>query len=86
VRVRFAWLLEPDKHAEREALQHELAELYGLRSRVVHGRHEEPEVWSASFRATEIAIASLQALFERRPELIGIESSGRSRRLLLGLP
>jgi hypothetical protein len=68
-------------------LPHELAELYGLRSRVLYGRHEVPEkVWSANFRVTEIAIASLQALIERRPELIGIESGERSRRVLLGLP
>jgi len=40
--------------------------------------------WQGRF--TEIAIASLQALIERRPELIGTESSERSRRLLLGLP
>jgi hypothetical protein len=82
-----AWLLEPDRPEEREQLRHELGAIYGLRSRVVHGGREDPEkVWTASFRATEIAIATLQALFERRPELIPVDSIERSKRLMLGLP
>jgi len=81
-----SWLLEPNSPTNREALRLETARIYGLRSRVVHGRQEDPiEVSTASLRATEVAIIALAALLERRPELIPIDSVDRSKRLLLGL-
>jgi hypothetical protein len=81
-----SWLLEPDSPTNRETLRLETARIYGLRSRVVHGRQEDPiEVSNASMRATEVAIIALAALLERRPELIPIDSVDRSKRLLLGL-
>jgi hypothetical protein len=81
-----SWLLEPDSPTNRETLRLETARIYGLRSRVVHGRQEDPiEVSNASMRATEVAIIALAALMERRPELIPIDSVDRSKRLLLGL-
>jgi len=36
-------------------------------------------------RATELAVAALAALLERRPELISDDPAVRSRKLLLGL-
>lgn len=82
-----SWLLEPDSPNDREMLRLETARIYGLRSRVVHGRQEDPiEVSNASMRATEVAITALAALLERRPDLVPVESAERSKRLLLGLP
>jgi hypothetical protein len=82
-----SWLLESDIPTNREVLRLETARIYGLRSRVVHGRQEDPiAVSSASTRATEVAIIALAALLERRPDLIKLDSGERSRRLLLGIP
>ncbi len=82
-----AWLLAPDDPAGRETLRAELTRIYALRSRVVHGRDEDPlDVSAAADRAVEVAAAALAVLLERRHDLVPIDSTERSKRLLLALP
>jgi hypothetical protein len=82
-----AWLLEPANASARQLLRDEASGIYDLRSKVVHGETVDVQkVYSASARATELGIASLRRILEGRPELIALESTDRSRRLLFEGP
>ena len=73
-----AWLLGKDGRA-RSAKQKEIADLYGLRSKVVHGarlKHEEAAVAQAA--AISLAVDAFRALLAERPELIADTNRGRS--------
>lgn len=71
---------------EREKLKMELAKIYDLRSKIVHGSTQlsagdQPKV----DRALQIATDALRVLFESRPDLIAqSDGAARSTRLLLG--
>jgi hypothetical protein len=77
------WLLESHRPPARLELQREASEIYGLRSKVVHGKVVSREkVHAAADRATQLAEQSLRRILEGRPDLIPLESEERSRRLL----
>jgi hypothetical protein len=80
-----AKLLEPDDMEKRLELQKELANLYGIRSRLVHGAKEPTASKSLEYRqrAISIAIDCLRKLYRERPDLLAANSEDRSKRLLL---
>lgn len=81
-----ALLLEPADPARRAALFRELKDLYGTRSRLVHGAREPKpeEAVRLRDRCVHIAISAMRALYER-PELRDAQTANeRSRILLLG--
>lgn len=82
-----AWLLG-ENHVERRRLRREFAELYGVRSDIVHGdeSHSPRELVEIGQRALKVAIEALRVLFQSRPELLSECSSGddRSLRLMMG--
>ncbi|WP_165788258.1 HEPN domain-containing protein [Arthrobacter glacialis] len=80
-----AKLLEPDDMEKRLELQKELANLYGIRSRLVHGAKEPAasKSWEYRQRTISIAIDCLRRLYRERPDLLSISSEDRSKRLLL---
>jgi hypothetical protein len=85
VTMAMSWLVEREP-AGRDALQGELSHIYDLRSRVVHGDPtSRQEVYDVGFRAADFAVRAFKALIERRPHMIGMKSSTRSRHLMLGL-
>jgi hypothetical protein len=77
-----AILLEPVPSA-RPARRSELAKIYDLRSRVMHGSEVNPgEVYKRKDQAIDVAIEALRRLFGERPALIA--DSERAMSLLLG--
>jgi Apea-like HEPN len=68
----------------RVEIQKEVARLYTVRSRIVHGAHAPApsDVDPDARAASDFAVRSLRALFLRRPELI--DATDRARRLILG--
>lgn len=81
-----AKLLEPDDAAARKKLYDEVRDLYGIRSKLVHGS-KEPKYQDAVTqrrRSVEIAIEALQRLYDRPDVLNAGDSSVRGRMLLLG--
>lgn len=80
-----AKLLEPSSLDKRFELQNELKNLYGSRSRLVHGAKEPKpeEAWSQREHAISIAIRVLRELYTTRPDLLEIDSDRRSAMLLL---
>ncbi|MEU3375480.1 hypothetical protein ABZ734_34265 [Streptomyces sp. NPDC006660] len=80
-----AKLLEPDDAAARKKLFVEVRDLYGIRSKLVHGS-KEPKYQDAvkqRKRSVEIAIQALQRLYDRPDVLTAENSSVRGRMLLL---
>jgi hypothetical protein len=69
-------------------MRKKIADLYRLRSRVVHGARalRPQEALEHRTEALEIAVRALRALFKDRPELLADCRSRRERslRLLLG--
>ena len=80
-----AWLLTNDV-GERKTLMKELKDIYGLRSRVVHGSASlKPSDSTAPQRALEIAMDALRVIFKDRADLLNEpDGSARSNRVLLG--
>jgi len=68
--ISCAMLLEPDNVEARRACRKHVAQIYDERSAIVHGRQAGPTVTASRDAAISILRRSLQALFERRPELI----------------
>jgi hypothetical protein len=89
-----ACLLEEDPRA-RLPLQHRLEKIYGARSAVVHGRHDE-RTWrlaagtekvgldAVADEALQIAMRGLKTMMVKRPDLVSINAPERSRRLVMG--
>ncbi|MEW1830624.1 hypothetical protein [Streptomyces sp. NPDC088196] len=81
-----AKLLEPDDATTRKELFDEVRNLYGIRSKLVHGS-KEPKYQDAvnqRKRSVEIAIQALQRLYDLPDVLNAENSSVRGRMLLLG--
>jgi hypothetical protein len=86
VTAALAKLLVQDP-SERSAFRGQLSEIYGIRSRVVHGNFVAPkDVEDAAKKATNIAIASLKAAYERGGDWLALNSTQRADRLLLEEP
>lgn len=85
VTAAIAKLLEPDSGEKRLALQKELKTIYGMRSKLVHGSkdYSPSDLYPHRARAIEIAISVLRNLYERRTDLLEIDSASRGTRLLL---
>lgn len=80
-----AYLLERDP-SRRQDLQKEVARLYRVRSKIVHGAHAPApnDVDPDARAASNIAVKSLRALFARRPDLLNAKD--RALLLILGSP
>lgn len=79
-----AWLLGSDE-ADRLERRGEYKDIYGLRSKIVHGSLTDRGIVASQARkAVEISLAALRELFENHPELLAMKSEERSLRLLLG--
>jgi len=78
-----AYLLEREP-VRRIEIQREVARLYTVRSKIVHGAHAPaPNDVDPDARAASVfAVRSLRALFARRPELL--DAKDRARLLILG--
>lgn len=78
-----AFLLERDP-TRRQDLQKEVARLYRVRSKIVHGSHAPApnDVAPDATAASKIAVDSLRTLFARRPDLV--DAKDRARLLILG--
>ena len=69
---------------ERRQLRKRVADIYGLRSKVVHGTFvDEREVSAASRQAIRLTVTLLRTLFKDRPDLVAMTSGERSTQLLL---
>ncbi len=83
--VALAWLLEADAKG-RSVRQKQVFDLYGKRSKVVHGEHLSPQVAQKSHaEATQLVVAALRSLFAERPDLIDDKHRGKIL-TLQGLP
>jgi hypothetical protein len=80
-----AWLLA-DGIDDRKAKYRQFKDLYGLRSRIVHGEHQlKVDKAQKPYEALQIALNALRVIFRDRPDLLGENSSAdRSNRILLG--
>ncbi len=85
VTAALAILLAEDP-AERESLRSELATIYSLRSKLVHGAETRPEhnIGQKRDRAIEVALDALRLLFHDHPALLSDRSRGST--LILGVP
>ena len=76
-------LLETDMEKRRD-LRKELANIYGIRSRIIHGALVEPSVvTSATKMAIDIAAKALQEFYRRGEEWLSLSSTERSDAILL---
>ncbi|WP_345281491.1 hypothetical protein [Streptomyces gulbargensis] len=85
VAASISHLLEPSDSEKRKKLFKEVRDLYGIRSKLVHGA-TEPSVADAQRhreRAVEIGIDAFKELCTR-PDLLALDSSGRGILLLIG--
>lgn len=76
-----AWLLIPGDRGRRVALWKEVKELYGRRSRIVHGRPSDPGDQERQRRATSLALECVRVLYRDHPELLSADD--RATRLIL---
>ena len=85
VTAAIAQLLEPENPVNRQQLWKELKDLYGQRSRFVHGGKEprENDLQVMRDRAIWIAIRLLKAMYEARTDLLAQKAEERSATLLL---
>ncbi|MFC8956270.1 hypothetical protein ACFT8P_27150 [Streptomyces sp. NPDC057101] len=85
VAASISHLLEPGDAAVRKKLFKEVRDLYGVRSKLVHGSTEPHfvEAHNHRDRAVEIGIGAFKSLCER-PDLLALDSSGRGMLLLIG--
>jgi hypothetical protein len=73
--------------AERQALRKELAKIYSVRSRLVHGASiEQEELKHASRAAISHAVQALRASYLRGDVWLSMSSTDRSDQLILGMP
>jgi hypothetical protein len=83
VSAALAKLLEPDA-SKRPALRKRLSDIYGIRSRLVHGSAVEPStVEKACADAVDVAVRALRASYRRGGEWLALSSSERSDAILL---
>jgi hypothetical protein len=83
VSAAMARLLRPPGQ-ERRRLRTRLADIYRLRSKVVHGVEVDPQqLVQASQDAGTLAADALRALIEDRPDLIQLTSAERSTTILM---
>lgn len=80
-----AKLLEPTNLNKREELHKELKDLYGRRSKLVHGGSEPAPGVTDKYRrrATEVAGECFRQLYRERADLLELPSDARGARLLL---
>lgn len=85
VTASIAKLLESRSIEGRAELHKELKNLYGKRSRLVHGGPEPTaeEIETLKQRAVEISVACLRAFYQERDDLIPLPSEARGSRILL---
>ncbi len=83
VSASIARLLEPQGNS-RAALRRRAADIYRLRSKIVHGAdYELSEVGTAFTEATSIGLRIIRELLAVHPELVKMQSGERSTALLL---
>ncbi|MCG6535906.1 MAG: HEPN domain-containing protein [Syntrophales bacterium LBB04] len=76
-------LLEADP-AKRRSLRKELAKIYDIRSRVVHGERKlSSEIRGPCTRAIDVAVQALRACYERGRDWTDLSSEERADRILL---
>lgn len=76
-------LLEPEPH-NRLAFRRDLARIYSLRSRVVHGEPaDESVIADATKRAIYVGLKTLNQLYGRSEDWLSAKSEERANRLLL---
>jgi len=69
---------------ERRSLRRRAAEIYRLRSKVVHGVDVDPrEIAEAGLEATDLGIRALRVIVSDRPHLIELASGERSTQILM---
>ena len=79
-------LLESDERARR-GYRKQLADLYEVRSRVVHGTHVDgTKVSEAAEKATRVALEALGEVYRRGPEWVTLSSVERADRMILEEP
>ena len=79
-------LLQRDK-SQRDDARRRLAEIYDVRSRVVHGDLVENEdVRLAADRAVDTALGALRVIYRDRADFLELKSTARADRLLLEEP
>jgi hypothetical protein len=84
ISAALAWLLGKNADERRE-IRKQVADLYKVRSAVVHGSRflKPPEAEERRREALDIALRALRALF-KRPDLLSTSSTERSVQLILG--
>jgi hypothetical protein len=80
-----AWLLA-EGIEDRKVKQRQLNDLYGLRSRIVHGSHQlDRDEAQKPYEALKIALSALRVIFRDRTDLLTEPGSEyRSNRIILG--
>jgi hypothetical protein len=83
VTAALAKMLEPEP-TKRHAIRKRLVEIYGIRSRVVHGAAANlSEVDKARSEAVDIAVRALQAAYRRGSDWLALTSDQRAEAILL---
>lgn len=83
VTATLAKMLEPDPSKRRE-LRETLANVYNIRSRIIHGGVvDQSDVSSAAKIAVAIAIKALREFYQRRPDWMSLSSKERANTILL---
>jgi Apea-like HEPN len=86
VTAGIAKLIEDDP-SKRATLVRQLKDIYGLRSRAVHGADVgQNNLSAAADLAVEIGITALKRLYDKGPQWLTVRSSKRADRLLLEEP
>ena len=86
VTAALAKLLEPDR-LKRRALRKSLAQVYDIRSRLVHGVVvDQPAINDAATEAVDVAVRALGASYKRGGEWLALGSTERADALLLEEP
>ncbi len=86
VSAALATLIESNDQEKRKALYKKIKNIYGLRSRIVHGSSTEAKkTENASTTAIEIAIKALRVGYHKGDEWLSLNSTERSDNVLLNI-
>lgn len=86
VTAALAKALEPDP-GKRRALRKDLAHIYNIRSKVVHGVGvHRPAITDAAKKAVDVAVRALRAFYRRGQEWLALDSTERADTLLIEEP
>lgn len=86
ISASLAWLLGQGV-GERRSIQSQVATIYGIRSRILHGSRKKvspQELVTNLATARDLTRRAMRTILRDRPELLGMDASSRSIELIMG--